>query len=864
MSWIKTLTSSYIKVYNILVDESLVKMSGLKGKKCCCAALATFFFTGAALAVEFNTDVLDSGQNDNIDFSRFSESGYIMPGEYQMFVAVNGQNIAPSQFPVEFKEHKAKNEENQEIKRKAVPQACVTSEIVDKMGLTLKTREALEWYDNNNCADFVNLEGITIKPDLASSVLIIDMPQSLLEYSDATWSPPSRWDDGISGVMLDYNMNGNINKPHEGDQSQTLSYNGTTGANLGPWRLRADYQGNLNNTTGDKYGATSDYDWTRFYMFRAIPRLQSKLTLGENYISSDIFSTWKYTGASLETDERMLPPKLRGYAPQVSGVAETNARVVISQQGRILYDSTVPSGPFTIQELDSSVRGKLDVEIIEQNGKISKFQVETGHVPFLTRPGQVRYKLVSGQSLNNDSHITEGPIFISGEGSWGINNYWSIYGGTIIAGDYNALSAGVGRNMEQFGTISADLTRAVAKFSDNKYGDMEGQSVRLSYNKRIEEIDADMNFAGYRFSQSNYMTMQQYLDARYRNEYLGREKQLYTATFNKNFEELNASASIQYSYQTYWDQSSENYYTFSLNRYFDAFNIKNISIGLTASRSDYDGRSNDSYYMRVSIPWGTGMFSYNGSSNGDGRITQTVGYSDTLNNGLDSYNINAGMNTGGGEGDAGQFSGYYNHHSPYADVSGNFSTVSNSYSSLGLNVSGGATITAKGAALHTGGMNGGTRLLVDTDGIADVPVDGGRVRTNLWGSGVVTDMSSYYRHTTMVNVKDLPEDMEATRAVVDSVLTEGAIGYRNFEILKGKKLFVVIRKTDSSTPPFGSVVMNTKGRELGMVSDEGLAWLSGINPSETLTVNWDGKSQCEISIPDKVDPEKQLFLQCRG
>ncbi len=65
----------------------------------------------------------------------------------------------------------------------------------------------------------------------------------------------------------------------------------------------------------------------------------------------------------------MLPPNIRGYAPQITGIAETNARVVVSQQGRVIYDSTVPAGTFSIQDLSSSVRGILDVEIFEQNGK---------------------------------------------------------------------------------------------------------------------------------------------------------------------------------------------------------------------------------------------------------------------------------------------------------------------------------------------------------------------------------------------------------------------------------------------------------------------------------------------------------------
>ncbi|MGT3194644.1 fimbria/pilus outer membrane usher protein, partial [Yersinia enterocolitica] len=77
--------------------------------------------------------------------------------------------------------------------------------------------------------------------------------------------------------------------------------------------------------SSDSLGGTNNqFAWNRFYMYRALPRWRANLTLGENYINSEIFSSWRYTGASLESDDRMLPPKLRGYAPQISGVADTN------------------------------------------------------------------------------------------------------------------------------------------------------------------------------------------------------------------------------------------------------------------------------------------------------------------------------------------------------------------------------------------------------------------------------------------------------------------------------------------------------------------------------------------------------------
>ncbi|HAX9692266.1 TPA: fimbria/pilus outer membrane usher protein, partial [Escherichia coli] len=652
-----------------------------------------------------------------------------------------------------------------------------------------------------------------------------------------------------------------------GSQSQSLSYNGTTGANFGAWRLRADYQGSLNRTTGSGQGGTdSQFTWSRFYLYRAIPRWRAKLTLGEDFINSAVFSSWRYTGARLESDERMLPPKLRGYAPQISGIANTNARVVVSQQGRVLYDSTVPAGPFTIQDLDSSVRGRLDVEIIEQNGQKKTFQVNTAYVPYLTRPGQVRYKLVSGRSRGYE-HTTEGPVFMAGEASWGISNKWSLYGGGIVAGDYNALAVGLGRDLNEFGTVSADVTQSVARIPGEVL--RQGKSWRLSYSKRFDDVNADITFAGYRFSERNYMTMQQYLDARYRHDFTGREKEQYDVSLNKGLEDGKTSVGFQYSHQTYWDQRTSNYYTLSLNRYFDISDLKNISVSLSASRSRYQQRNgneggtyNDSVYLRLSVPWGNGTLSYNGGMSND-RYTNTVSYNSTLNGGLDNYNLSVGLDSGGGQKTQGQVSGYYGHSSPLANVSASFSAVENGYTSFGMSASGGATITAKGAALHAGGMNGGTRLLVDTDGVGGVPVDGGRVSTNRWGIGVVTDVSSYYRNTTSVDLNKLPDDMEATRSVVESVLTEGAIGYREFEVLKGSRLFAVLRLADNNHPPFGASVTNAKGRELGMVADSGLAWLSGVNPGETLNVGWDGRTQCVVDIPAKLDPAQQLLLPCR-
>ncbi|MBD8216995.1 fimbria/pilus outer membrane usher protein, partial [Erwinia persicina] len=119
----------------------------------------------------------------------------------------------------------------------------------------------------------------------------------------------------------------------------------------------------------------------------------ARLTMGEDYLNSDIFDSFRFAGVSLVTDDNMLPPNLRGYAPEVTGIARSNAKVIIRQQGRVLYETQVAAGPFRIQDINDAVSGQLDVRVEEQDGSVQEFKMDTASIPYLTRPGSVRYKV---------------------------------------------------------------------------------------------------------------------------------------------------------------------------------------------------------------------------------------------------------------------------------------------------------------------------------------------------------------------------------------------------------------------------------------------------------------------------------------
>ncbi|XVJ46605.1 outer membrane usher protein [Pseudomonas sp. UBT] len=796
--------------------------------------------------IEFNTDVLDLIDRTNIDLSRFARSGFILPGTYAMVIQINNQVMAEHSVAFYPPDNDPKGS-----------QACLSPALVEQLGLKESGAATRAWWKGGQCLDTQSLPGMEVSGDLATATLNINVPQAYLEYSAINWDPPSRWDDGVPGLLVDYNLTAQSNYQRNERARNNLSGNGTVGANAGAWRLRADWQGRVEKGREGPAG-NRQLEWSRYYAYRAIPALKARLVVGENYLYSDLFDSFRFTGAALNSDESQLPPNLRGYAPEVVGVAKTNAKVVISQQGRVLHETLVAAGPFRIQDLNDAVTGKLDVRVEEQDGSVHSFQMDTAGVPYLTRPGQVRYKVATGRPTNLQ-YGAEGDVFGTGEFSWGISNGWSLFGGGMSDNNYRALSVGAGRDLLAFGAVSVDVTQSHASVWNES---LSGKSYRLQYSKNFEQYDSQVTFAGYRFSDKNFLSMAEYLDARHyglngelggrgryneNGEYsedwrpIGGSKALYTVTVNKQFRDLGATVYASYNKQTYWDRPDTQRWNLSLSRYFNVGSVKNMSLSLNAYRTlEYNYKDNG-MSLTVSLPLGpTGTLSLDANRSA-GDNTFSTRYSDRLNE-RNSYQLSASNNSAGG---------YLSHIGDQADIDVSASTQKGSYSSLGVSARGGGTLTPYGAALHRTNSTGGTRLMVDTAGVADVPVRGygTPTRSNAFGKAVISDISSYQRTAASVDLEKLPSNVEATQSMTQLTLTEGAIGYRSLDVIAGEKAMAVLRLPDGSSPPFGATVKNLKQQDTGIMNDGGNVYLSGIQPGEQMSVSWGGDARCIFTLP---------------
>lgn len=249
------------------------------------------------------------------------------------------------------------------------------------------------------------------------------------------------------------------------------------------------------------------------------------------------------------------------------------------------------------------------------------------------------------------------------------------------------------------------------------------------------------------------------------------------------------------------------------------------------------------------------------ASRASGQLSDSLGVTERLDERA-SYTLNAASSHSGQS-----LSGFYSHTGDASSLAASLTHQPGLSTSAGLSLNSGLTVTAEGASIHRVGTMGGTRIMVDTDGARDVPVHSGGLPSvsNRHGVAVVTDVSHFYRQRTTIDVDTLGDDAEPIGApIMMGSLTEGAIGYRHVEMLSGSKRMVVLTHPDGTPLPFAAEVLNEKQQPIGMIGDDGMAYLAGLNERGTVSVRWDEDTQCHATLPSPLPaPDDTVLLTCR-
>ena len=765
------------------------------------------------------------------DLSVFSYSNRVLPGLKSVLLRLNGSDAGM-----------------RETEFVAVPgndeaQPCYSVSALRDLGVKIEAFPEMQQLDENECGHALSIiPSAQVSYDPDSNVLRLSIPQAALSRRARGSVPVERWDSGTTAVWSSYRVSYNQMRATSGTEpytDRTTYLNLRNGLNLGAWRLR----GNGSYYENDR---STGWDWSDLYAERDIVPWRGRLRLGDSATQGNIFTSVRFRGIQLRSDDGMLPDSQRGYAPVIRGVAPSNARVTVRQNGHVLYTTFVPAGPFLIDDLYSTPGGgDLQIEIEELGGRTTRYFQPFSALPMMMREGVWNYNFMVGEHRHN--HDTERPLMGQLTLAYGLPYGLTAYGGwTAAQQGYNAGALGLAANLRELGAVSADITSSRSR--DVRGNTLVGSAVSIQYAKSFPGIGTDFTLASYRYNSTGYRSLNEAVrDRAEKQAYLGysREHEYQLSLLQR----LGDMGSLSFNYYGIAYRNAPRNARYAQLGYSSSWGRLGYSLNYAVSRSPWDSRESTLMFT-LSIPLGG---SHSASYTMNRTQGQGVNHSANLSGAmLDDYSLTyalqAGVTSGAGSnsGSTGYGSLGYSFPVGLANVSHAYSRNSaNTY----LDISGAILADSKGVLL--GQSLGETAIIVDAAGAAGVAVDAlPGVRTNAAGRALIPYASPYRENRISLDAGFEQDGASLTQNVQTVVPTRGAIVVAKFDTEIGRTVLAILKDGSGAVLPFGAIVYGQDGRQRGIVGPVGRAWLTGLQGINRFFAKWGdaGGKHCGFEI----------------
>lgn len=790
------------------------------------------------LAYRFDSRLL-LGNSLAGNIERFNMPNQVEPGAYLVDIFVNGAFL--SRQTVNFR-----REGEHPIS------ACLEQAFLIKAGVL---PESLSSDEGELAACWplaLRIPGADSVFDLSRLRLDLSVPQAAMKRRPRGYVAEEDLDAGAAIGFVNYDANSY--RSSSGDISNSYHYVSTdAGVNLGLWRLRQQ-----SNYSGGMAGG-GRWNPIRSYAQRALPALQSELTLGESSTGGSLLSGLSFRGVQLRSDDRMLPEALRGYAPVVRGVADTNARVVVRQGKQVIYQTVVAPGPFVIDDLfPTSYQGDLNVEITEADGQVKRFTVPFAAVPGSMRPGHTRYSLTLGQLRNA---LDDKPVFADFTYQRGVNNALTANMGARAASNYTALLGGMVWG-SSYGALGADATYSRSREGNGSLN--HGWRAALSYSHTIQPTATSITLAGYRYSTRGYRDLVDALGARQafqRGETWSsstfQQRNQFTVSVNQRlggYGSLGLSAAISDYYNgkerdvqlqlSYQNQFRSLSYGVSVSRQ----RVGQLQSGGSVVSPLDSGRDRNTVMFNLSMPLGKArrapMLAAS-TSRSEGERNLQLSLSGTAD---EAQTVSYGVNVlHGSQNSETTFGANAQKRFPLTTVGGSYSRGRN-FTQTG--------VSARGAmAVHGGGVTFGP-YLSETFGLVEAPGASGAAVRN--GMGATVDRAGYalipsltpYRYNDVaLDSKGLVDGVELQGDQLRTAPYAGAAVRLKFATRRGQALLIKGRLADGGFLPMGAMVYSEDGVNVGMVGQGGQAYARVAARKARLRVKWGETADSQCVLP---------------
>lgn len=795
------------------------------------------------------------------------EQGAQLPGIYPVDVLLNGKKVDSSELAF----HIEKDPDG-----KPFLKTCLSREMLIRYGVKVEDYPSL--FPNNSeservsCADLSAIPQSTETFQFSEQKLLLGIPQIALRPEWSGIAPVALWDDGLSALLMNYQISANRThyKGYGRFDSNALWSNLEPGLNIGPWRLR-------NMTTWQKQSGQNG-KWTSVYTRaeRGLNSIKSRLTFGEFYTPSDIFDSVSLRGVMLSSDDSMVPYNQRSFAPVVRGIAQTQSRVEVRQNGYLIYSTTVAPGEFALNDLPvTGSGGDLQVTVHETNGTTQEFIVPFTTPAISLHQGYLKYSISGGQYRSpgyGRNHINVEQASVMYGLPWNL----TAYGGVQGAEHYLAGALGIGVSMGSFGALSVDgtHTRGQQKGQDTR----TGYSWRTRYSKSYPLTGTNFTAANYQYSSEGYHTLSDVLNTyqdgnastipknnRYQrttlilSQSLGKWGYLsLNSSQDKYRNSLPSQNSWGASYSTSWKGISwsvswaENRVTRDYIR-GKSQRENNFSLWINVPLKRWIGGNDNDIHATGQIQTGSGQGTqYEAGVNGrafDRRLYWDIREQLTSGNTATGDNSNINLTWDG----------------TYGEVTGNYSYNKN-VSQMSAGISGG--IVAYNGGVIFSQRLGDTTAIIEAPGADGVSVNNWPgVRTDFRGYTTQGYLAPYNENIITLNPTTLPEDVEIPQTDVRIVPTKGAVVPASFITRVGGRALINILRAEGKPAPFGAIVTLQgdagKNNDAGVVGENGEVYMSGLPAKGELLVQWGNNHICHATyrLPEKKGPAGVYLTQ---
>lgn len=808
--------------------------------------LSTFAYENQATTnkhIEFDSSFLNG---ISVDLSNFSDGNPIPPGLFSVDIIINNKQYG--KYDILFKKVAGKKSAEPWLTHKQIVALGIISPLQDvEHSHPLQDWVTQSSYDYNS-GDFI---------------LNILVPQASIIYRPEGYVPPEMWQKGSSVVFLNYNVN------YYSSQSQSDSHHSIVsgyknylstfidaGANIKDWHLRNSFNLDL---TGERH-----LDSTNLYIEHAVPALNSVLTAGEKETNSDIIPGFRLRGINLETDSQMLPDSYNSYHPILQGVAQTNAHIIVMQNGHKIYQSNVSPGPFELKDINTSdYSNDLQLIIKEADGKVKTQTIPMANPPLILTKGQHRYSLSVGQVNNND--YKRHPLIMAGTWRYGLTSKYTYYTGFQVNNNYKAFA--VGNSINTFlGGFSFNLIQSMTELNNKQHA--AGHSVGITYSKLISSTGTSLSLASYKNASKGFYTLAESLnentnknnkykntsendegiyDKKFKNYHMKQRWSLVVSQRIKNVGYLSVSGMLV----RYWNDDEMNkQYNFRFSRNEKYFTWM---VGSTLGYNS-KGHSEKSWTLSIDVPFSafsknnTPLFnSWNSDASFDSGKNSSVS-TNLYGSTSEQLSYNIGYRTDHNSRSASNsINGSTSYIYPYGQIGSSFTTGKLKQLSLSAN---GSLVMHRGGVIVAPNLGNASFAIIEAKGAVGAKIyNGNKSQINSSGYGILTGLMPYRKNEVRLDLDNLPDNVDIEDNIQTVIPEDGAAVMVNFKTKVGQAIFIVLKDKYNHFLPLATPIVDDNGNSLGIVGQAGIAYIRGwdMKGSKLYAIDDAGNKKCSVT-----------------